>query len=84
MRMARVTSSKLDIPLSAVVLAYQSFWDNIKEQIETMQINNMELDQEQSHIPMSFNIPSLGKLYTSPEKIFSINNRKNKREDIKY
>ena len=78
------TSNKLDIPISAVVLAYQSFWNNIKEKIEEMQINNIEKGKDQSHMPMSFNIPSLGKLYTNQDKINSINDRKIKYENIKH
>lgn len=82
--MAKEVSNKLNISLPTVVLAYKSFWNNIKEHIEEMQINNIEKDQNQSHMPMSFNIPSFGKLYTNQDKINSINNRKNRREDIKY
>ena len=82
--MATETSNKLDIPLSAVVLAYQSFWNNIKEQIEDVQMNNIRSLEDVSILPMSFNIPSIGKLYTNSDKIFSTNNRKNKHEDIEH
>ena len=71
--MAKKVSIKLDIPAQVVVMAYYSFWDNIKESISK---SNLDLVDENTEIdfPLSYNIGSIGKLYTSKERILKINN----------
>lgn len=78
--MAKKVSTKLNIPVQAVVMAYYSFWDNIKESISK---SNLDLVDENTDIefPLSYNIGSIGKLYTHKNRIVAINNNiKNKRE----
>ena len=78
--MAKKVSTKLNIPVQAVVMAYYSFWDNIKESISK---SNLDLVDENTEIefPLSYNIGSIGKLYTHKNRIVAINNNiKNKRE----
>jgi len=83
--MAKQVSIKLDIPVQTVVMAYYSFWDNIKESIKK---SNLDLIEEDTEItcPLSYNIGSIGKLYTSKARILKINNNKKlyreKNEDI--
>ena len=78
--MSRIVSKKLNIPLGTVVLAYKSFWDNIKENIENSDIINTSKDEDISY-PLSYSIQFLGKLYTHKNRIIAINNKiKNKRE----
>ena len=76
--MAKKVSTKLNIPVQAVVMAYYSFWDNIKESISK---SNLDLVDENTDIefPLSYNIGSIGKLYTHKNRIVAINNNiKNK------
>jgi len=78
--MAKQVSIKLNIPAQVVVMAYYSFWDNIKESISK---SNLDLISEDTDIdfPLSYNIGSIGKLYTHKNRIVAINNNiKNKRE----
>ena len=83
--MAKKVSTKLNIPVQAVVMAYYSFWDNIKESISK---SNLDLVDENTDIefPLSYNIGSIGKLYTHKNRIVAINNniknKKEKNEDI--
>ena len=83
--MAKQVSIKLDIPAQVVVMAYYSFWDNIKESISK---SNLDLIEEDTEItcPLSYNIGSIGKLYTHKARILKINNNKKlyreKNEDI--
>ena len=73
-------SIKLDLPVQAVVMAYYSFWENIKESIKE---SNLDLIDENTEIdfPLSYNIGSIGKLYTHKNRIVAINNNiKSKRE----
>ena len=61
-------------------MAYYSFWENIKESIKE---SNLDLVDENTEIDfhLSYNIGSIGKLYTHKNRIVTINNNiKNKRE----
>ena len=78
--MAKQVSIKLNIPVQVVVLAYSSFWENIKESIKE---SNLDLVDENTEIdfPLSYNIGSIGKLYTHKNRIVAINNNiKNSKE----
>ena len=85
--MAKKVSTKLNIPVQAVVMAYYSFWDNIKESISK---SNLDLVDENTDIefPLSYNIGSIGKLYTHKNRIVAINNNiknsKERNENIEY
>jgi len=85
--MAKKVSIKLNIPAQVVVMAYYSFWDNIKESISK---SNLDLVDENTEIdfPLSYNIGSIGKLYTHKNKIVAINNNikksREKNENIEY
>lgn len=63
-------------------MAYYSFWDNIKESISK---SNLDLVDENTEIefPLSYNIGSIGKLYTHKNRIVAINNniKKSKERD---
>ena len=68
-------------------MAYYSFWENIKESIENLQLDLIEDDTEITK-PLSFNIGSIGKLYTHKNRIVAINNNikknKEKNENTEY
>lgn len=85
--MAKQVSIKLNIPVQVVVLAYSSFWENIKESIENLQLDLIE-DYTEITKPLSFNIGSIGKLYTHRDRILKINNYKKiyrkKNENIEH
>ena len=85
--MAKQVSIKLNIQVQVVVLAYSSFWENIKESIKE---SNLDLVDENTEIdfPLSYNIGSIGKLYTHKNRIVAINNNiknsKERNENTKY
>ena len=68
-------------------MAYYSFWENIKESIKE---SNLDLVDENTEIdfPLSYNIGSIGKLYTHKNRIVAINNNikksKERNENIEY
>lgn len=78
--MSKITAKKLNLPVQVVMLAYSSFWENIKETIKSSNIDSIDENSE-INFPLSYNIGSIGKLYTSKNKIVKINNNiRNKRE----
>ena len=68
-------------------MAYYSFWENIKESIKE---SNLDLIDENTEIdfPLSYNIGSIGKLYTHKNRIVAINNNikksKERNENTEY
>jgi len=80
--MARKVSEKLNLPLATVVLAYRSYWDNIKVHIDKLDMINIENESDCENMKLSFNIQSIGKLFTYPEKIIRINNDIKKHNEI--
>ena len=68
-------------------MAYYSFWENIKESIKE---SNLDLVDENTEIdfPLSYNIGSIGKLYTHKNRIVAINNNikksKERNENTEY
>lgn len=74
--MAKIVSEKLQIPLPTVLLVYKSYWDNIKDNIEDSRLRD-HCDGDEIDFPLSYNIGSIGKMYTSVERIKIINNRLN-------
>ena len=71
--MAKKVSIKLNIPAQVVVMAYCSFWDNIKESIKESNLDLVDENTEED-FPLSYNIGSIGKLYTHKNRILAINN----------
>lgn len=82
--MAKTVSNNTKIPLCTVLLVYESFWINIKNKIKESNIDNVT-ESSELDFPMSYNIGSIGKLYTNKEKIIKINKKINKsNENIEY
>lgn len=71
-------AEELNLDIEVVKAAYQSQWLFIREKIEELPINIGMSEEEFNSLRTSFNIPSLGKMFTSFDKI-----QKNKRR-IEY
>lgn len=71
-------AEELNLDIEVVKAAYQSQWLFIREKIEELPINIEMSEEEFNSLRASFNIPSLGKMFTSFDKI-----QKNKRR-IEY
>lgn len=67
-------SEELNIPEVVVLSAYKSFWKFIKEKIEQLPLKEDLTEEDFKKLRTSFNIPSIGKLYTTFEKISFIKN----------
>lgn len=71
-------SKELDIPEIMVLSAYKSFWSFIKTTIEELPLKEDLTDEEFEKLKVNFNIPSLGKLYTTNDKVKYLKNKFNK------
>lgn len=80
-----LTAEELNIPYEEVKKVYRAYWWSIRDNIQSLQLmEDITEDYLQSNY-VSFNIPSLGKLYTSYERINGVKKRfkllKNLRND---
>lgn len=67
---------KYSVSPELVLLVYKSYWNFIKTTISSLPLEEMtEADFEKT--PTNFNIPYIGKLYTSHKKIIKHKNQLN-------
>lgn len=62
-------AKELGIAPEVVKAAYQSQWQFIRNTIEALPLKEELSEEEFSQLRTSFNLPSLGKIYTTHEKI---------------
>ena len=55
----------LGIPIEVVKLAYKSYWEFIRQTIQSLPLKDNLSEEEFSKLRTNFNIPSLGKLYVT-------------------
>ena len=70
-------SKETGISRDVILVAYRSQWEFIREHIEELKLKEVQTEEELNNIRTSFNIPSVGKLYTTWDKIQRIRRRIN-------
>lgn len=65
----------LNLDPEVVMEAYKSQWKFIKEHIESLPLKGEFNSEEFKKLRTNFNLPSLGKLYTTEEKIQKMKRR---------
>lgn len=82
-----VVSKELNIPIKVVDRAYKSYWEFIKTTIQTLPLKEDINEEEFSKLRTNFNIPSLGKLVCTYDRMVGVKKRfnyiKKIREDAK-
>lgn len=82
-----VVSKELNIPIKVVDRAYKSYWEFIKTTIQTLPLKEDIDEEEFSKLRTNFNIPSLGKLVCTYDRMVGVKKRfnyiKKIREDAK-
>ena len=68
-------SAEIGIPTDVVFVAYRSQWEFIRKHIQELNIKDVETEEEFDNLRVSFNIPSMGKLYTTWDKVSKIKRR---------
>lgn len=68
-------SKELDIPVEVVDKAYKSYWKFIKETIQALPLKEDIDEEEFSKLRTNFNIPSLGKLSCTYNRMIGVKKR---------
>lgn len=66
---------KLNLPIKVVELAYLSYWRFIRTTIKDLPLKDNLSEEEFSKLRTNFNIPSLGKLNCTYDRITRLNNK---------
>ena len=65
-------SNKLNLPKDFVDKVYKSYWLSIKEHIQSLPLKDIKDETVFNNLKININIPSIGKLYTTQERIENI------------
>lgn len=76
-------SKELNIPVEVVNAAYNSYWIFIRQTIQDLSLKEDITEEEFSKLKTNFNIPSLGKLSCTYDKIESVKKRFNYIKNIR-
>ena len=71
-------SNKLNLPKDFVDKVYKSYWLSIKEHIQSLPLKDIKDETVFNNLKVNINIPSIGKLYTTQERIQNIKENYNK------
>lgn len=82
-----IVSKELNIPIKVVDRAYKSYWEFIKNTIQALPLKEDINEEEFSKLRTNFNIPSLGKMVCTFDRMAGVKKRfnyiKKLREDAK-
>ena len=68
-------SQETDIPLEVVDTAYKSYWKFIKQTIQSLPLKDDISEEEFAKLRTNFNIPSLGKLTCTFDRMMGVKKR---------
>lgn len=69
-------SQELNLPEEVVLVAYRSYWEFIRKTIEVLPLKNEITEEDFNKLRTNFNIPSIGKLYVTWDKVQSTKKRR--------
>lgn len=69
-------AEELNLPVDVVEKSYKVFWEYIRSHIQEHLFDKIKSEKEFNLYNISFNLPSLGKLYSSYKHINKINQKK--------
>ena len=68
-------SQEMDIPLEVVDTVYKSYWKFIKQTIQSLPLKDDISEEEFAKLRTNFNIPSLGKLTCTFDRMMGVKKR---------
>ena len=69
-------STKHNLPKEVVLVAYRSYWEFIKKTIQELDLRDDMTEEEFNKLRTNFNIPSIGKLYITWDKLSNVKKRR--------
>ena len=69
-------SQELNLPEEVVLVAYRSYWEFIRKTIEVLPLKDDITEEDFNELKTNFNIPSIGKLYVTWDKVQSTKKRR--------
>ena len=64
------------LPKEVVLVAYRSYWEFIKKTIQELNLKEDITEEEFNQLRTNFNIPSIGKLYITWDKLIKVKKRR--------
>lgn len=64
------------LPKEVVLVAYRSYWEFIKKTIQELNLKEDITEEEFNQLRTNFNIPSIGKLYITWDKLINVKKRR--------
>lgn len=71
----KLVSKDLNLPEPLVKATYISYWKYIRDTIESLPLKELSQEEEFNKLKVNFNIPSLGKLGTSWDRLLGVKAR---------
>lgn len=68
-------SEELELPRQLIDRTYKSYWRYIKNQIQELSLKDNISEEEFNKLSTNFNIPSLGKLYVTWDRLVGVKKR---------
>ena len=75
-RIIKLISIETKIPEATVEVAYRLYWKFVKDTFEVLPLKSIETEEEFNQLKTSINLPSLGKIYTTWDKVEKYKRRK--------
>lgn len=76
-RIIKLVSIETKIPEATVEVVYRNYWKFIRDTFEALPLKEIETEEEFNKLKTSINLPSLGKMYTTWDKIQKYRRRRN-------
>lgn len=77
-------STELGLPKNVILNTYKSYWNYIKNTISKIDFDSINSEQEYNKVKVNFNIPNLGKLGCSYDRMIKIKQQNKYKDEAKY
>lgn len=82
-KLLKKASDSLNLPEEVINVAYKSYWQFIRSTIQNLPLKEVSSEEQFSKLRVSFNLPSLGKLFCSWDKIQKVRRKLEYTKNIK-
>jgi hypothetical protein len=68
-RIIKLVSIETKIPESTVEVVYRDYWKFVRDTFENLPLKSITSEEEFNNLKTSINLPGLGKIYTTFDKV---------------